>query len=241
MAEYTTHHFDSSSRYTVSVGYDRRLYDHDLDGSIAHARMLARQGIVTQADADAIVGGLEAVRREIEGGGFHWREDLEDLHMNIETRLFELIGEPAARLHTARSRNDQVATATRLYVRDAIDRLTALLRDLQRALLDLASRESDAVLPGYTHLQRAQPVLFAHHMLAYFEMFRPRRRPASRRAQAGERAPTRFGRARGGALTLSTANGWRGSSVSKAYPRTRWTPSLTAITSWNCWRPPLSA
>ena len=185
MAEYTTHHFDSSSRYTVSVGYDRRLYDHDLDGSIAHARMLARQGIVTQADADAIVGGLEAVRREIVGGGFHWREDLEDLHMNIETRLFELIGEPAARLHTARSRNDQVATATRLYVRDAIDRLTAILRSLQRALLDLASRESDAVLPGYTHLQRAQPVLFAHHMLAYFEMFD---RDAARLADARKRA-----------------------------------------------------
>ena len=216
------------------------FYDHDLDGSIAHARMLARQGIVTQADADAIVGGLEAVRREIEGGGFHWREDLEDLHMNIETRLFELIGEPAARLHTARSRNDQVATATRLYVRDAIDRLTALLRDLQRALLDLASRESDAVLPGYTHLQRAQPVLFAHHMLAYFEMFD---RDAARLADARKRRTCSHSvRARSrGCPTLSTANGWRGSSVSRAYPRTRWTPSLTAITSWNCWRPPLSA
>ncbi len=171
MTNYTTHHFEAVSRYTVSVGYDRRLYAHDIDGSIAHARMLGKQGVIAEADADAIVEGLEAVRREIEGGAFLWREDLEDLHMNIESRLHELIGEPAARLHTARSRNDQVATATRLFVRDAIDELARLLRELQAALLTVASREPGVALPGYTHLQRAQPVLLAHHLLAYFEMF----------------------------------------------------------------------
>jgi argininosuccinate lyase len=170
MTGYSTHHFQSASRYTVSVHYDRRLAPYDLDGSVAHARMLANQGIITQADAGAIVGGLEAVRREIDEGVFPWREDLEDLHMNIEVRLHELVGEPAGRLHTARSRNDQVATATRLWVRAALDRAIAGLRAFQDALLSLAERHPDAVMPGYTHLQRAQPVLFAHHLLAYVEM-----------------------------------------------------------------------
>ena len=170
MADYTTHHFQSSSRYTVSVHYDRRLSAHDIDGSIAHARMLGRQGIITQEDAGAIVGGLEAVRREIEGDLFPWREDLEDLHMNIEVRLHELIGEPAAKLHTARSRNDQTATATRMFVREAIGRAGERIHAMQDALLTVAERHADAVMPGYTHLQRAQPVLFAHHLLAYVEM-----------------------------------------------------------------------
>ena len=171
MAEYTTHHFEAASTYTVSVGYDRRLYPYDIDGSIAHARMLGRQGIVTQADADAIVGGLEAVRGEIEDGVFPWRDELEDVHMNIEVRLHELIGEPAARLHTARSRNDQVATATRMFVRDAIANAQSGLREVQSTLVSMAEKHPDAIMPGYTHLQRAQPVLFAHHLLAYFEMF----------------------------------------------------------------------
>ena len=171
MTAYATHHFEAASRYTVSVGYDRRLYAYDVAGSVAHARMLARQGIIPQADADAIADGLEAVRREIESGAFPWREEHEDLHMNIEARLRELIGEPAARLHTARSRNDQVSTATRLYVRDAVDRAVRELRALQGALLALAERDGDSLMPGYTHLQRAQPVPFAHHLLAYFEMF----------------------------------------------------------------------
>jgi argininosuccinate lyase len=170
MTGYSTHHFQSASRYTVSVHYDRRLAPFDLDGSVAHARMLANQGIITQADAGAIVGGLEAIRKEIDSGLFPWREDLEDLHMNIEVRLHELVGEPAGRLHTARSRNDQVATATRLWVRAAIDRAIGGLRTFQDALLALAERHPDAVMPGYTHLQRAQPVLFAHHLLAYVEM-----------------------------------------------------------------------
>ncbi|MCH8848609.1 MAG: argininosuccinate lyase [Chloroflexi bacterium] len=185
MADYTTHHFTAASRYTVSVGYDRRLYAHDIEASMAHARMLGRQGIVSKADAKAIVGGLEDVRREIEAGSFVWRDELEDLHMNIEARLHELIGEPAARLHTARSRNDQVATATRMYVRSAIAETDRGLRQLQDALVSVAEAHRDAIMPGYTHLQRAQPVLFAHHLLAYFEMFD---RDAERFSQAARRA-----------------------------------------------------
>ena len=185
MSTYSTHHFEAVSRYTVSLAYDRRLYAHDIDGSAAHARMLARQGVISEEDAGAIVAGLAAVRGEIESGVFPWRDELEDLHMNVETRLHELIGEPAARLHTARSRNDQVATATRMWTRDAVDALAAALRALQGALLALAERSPDAVMPGYTHLQRAQPVLFAHHLLAYFEMFD---RDAGRLADARRRA-----------------------------------------------------
>ena len=197
MADYATHHFEADSSYTVSIGYDRRLYAHDIDGSIAHARMLGRQGIITQEDAGAIVSGLEALRKEIESGLFRWREDLEDIHMNIEVRLHELIGEPAARLHTARSRNDQVATATRLFVRGAIERAQARIGDVQSALLALARKHPDAIMPGYTHLQRAQPVLFAHHLLAYFEMLDrdsgpPERLPAPRqRSAARQRGPGR--------------------------------------------------
>ncbi len=185
MTEYTTHHFQAESRYTVSVGYDRRLYRHDINGSVAHARMLAKQGIILQADADAIVNGLEEVRREIEAGTFPWREELEDLHMNIEGRLHEKIGEAAGRLHTARSRNDQVATALRLFTRDAIAGTTALMRRLQGALLDLAETHVSVLMPGYTHLQRAQPVLLAHHLLAYFEMLE---RDAARLADCARRA-----------------------------------------------------
>ena len=185
MSEYTTHHFQAASTYTVSVGYNKRLYPYDIEGSMAHARMLGHQGIISQADAGAIVGGLEGVRREIEEGLFPWRDELEDLHMNIEVRLHELIGAPAGRLHTARSRNDQVATATRMFVRDAVANAQTALRGVQDALLGIAERHKDAVMPGYTHLQRAQPVLFAHHMLAYFEMFD---RDIERFADCGRRA-----------------------------------------------------
>ena len=171
MTDYTTHRFRAASRYTVSLAFDRRLYHHDITASIAHARMLARQGIITEADGAAIESGLEDVRREIEAETFPWREELEDLHMNVEHRLHELVGEPAARLHTARSRNDQVATATRMYVRDAARDTAGRLRLLQGALLDAAEAHPGALLPGYTHLQRAQPVLLAHHLLAYVEMF----------------------------------------------------------------------
>jgi len=156
--------------YSASVGYDRRLYAHDIAGSVAHARMLGAQGIIPDGDATQIVRGLEEIRDEIEAGKFEWREDLEDVHLNIEVALRERIGDAGARLHTARSRNDQVATDVRLFVMDSCDRAVDGLRDVQRALVTLAEANADAAMPGYTHLQRAQPVLFAHHLLAYFEM-----------------------------------------------------------------------
>ena len=132
--------------------------------------MLGRQGIVPESEVEAICKGLDAIEREIESGAFPFREELEDIHMNVETRLAELIGEPAGRLHTARSRNDQVALDVRLFLRDAIDYAIAGFRSFQNALLSQAEANADAIMPGYTHLQRAQPVLVAHHLLAYFEM-----------------------------------------------------------------------
>ncbi|MEF3167908.1 MAG: argininosuccinate lyase [Deltaproteobacteria bacterium] len=159
-------------RFTSSVHFDRRLAPYDIAGSLAHARMLFKQGIITRDERDAIVSGLEGIRDEISAGSFVWREDLEDVHMNIEHALVERIGEAGKKLHTARSRNDQVATDARLYVRDEIDRINGLLGRLQKALVHQARSHADLVIPGYTHLQRAQPVLWAHHMLAYFEMFR---------------------------------------------------------------------
>ena len=158
------------SDYTVSIHYDRRLYREDIAGSKAHAAMLAKQGIITQEDANAIIAGLGRVQEEIERGQFAWNPALEDLHMNIERRLTDLIGPAGGRLHTGRSRNDQVALDLRLYTRAAIADTVAGLRSVQRALVGLGERYCDVVMPGYTHLQRAQPVLFAHHMLAYFEM-----------------------------------------------------------------------
>ena len=161
---------NTPSDYTVSIHYDRRLYRQDIAGSIAHARMLARQGIITPEDADAIVAGLREIRHEIELGSFPWRPELEDIHMNIERRLHEKIGAAAGRLHTARSRNDQVATDMRLYVMAAIDDVLGEIHALRRALADQARAHATVVMAGYTHLQRAQPVYFAHHALAYFEM-----------------------------------------------------------------------
>ncbi len=170
--------------YSASIGFDRRLYREDIAGSIAHARMLAKQGIIEDADRDAIVEGLRAIEAEIEAGRFEFREDREDIHLNIEAALAERIGEPARRLHTARSRNDQVATDLRMFVRAACDEAAARLRALRGALIDLAAREAETVVPGYTHLQRAQPVLLAHHLLAYEEMFA---RDAERLRQARRR------------------------------------------------------
>ena len=159
------------SAYTVSIHYDRRLYRQDIAGSVAHARMLAKQGIISDDDAASIVEGLGRVKQEIEAGEFPWDASLEDLHMNIERRLHQLIGPAAGRLHTGRSRNDQIALDMRLYTREVIAEAISGLRRVQLALLQLARRHQRVVMPGYTHLQRAQPVLFAHHMLAYFEMF----------------------------------------------------------------------
>jgi argininosuccinate lyase len=156
--------------YTTSVPFDWRLYPYDIAGSIAHARMLAKQGIITDKDAETIVNGLTAIQREIESGEFHFKPELEDIHMNIEARLIEMVGEVGGRLHTARSRNDQVALDLRLFSREAIATTLVKLAELQRALVTLAEANQNVSIPGYTHLQRAQPVLLAHHLLAYFEM-----------------------------------------------------------------------
>ena len=159
------------AKFTESISYDRRLYRYDIEGSKAHAAMLAKQGIIPKADADAIVKGLDAVLAEIESGKFQFKEELEDIHMNIESRLTELIGTPGARLHTGRSRNDQIATDERLYMRHEAAEVIDGLKKFQRTLVALAERHSDVIMPGFTHTQHAQPVLFAHHLLAYVEMF----------------------------------------------------------------------
>jgi argininosuccinate lyase len=158
-------------RYTASVFFDKRLWQADLEGSLAHAGMLARQGIISSADHAAIETGMAQIRREIESGAFEWKLDLEDVHLNIEARLTQLAGDAGKRLHTGRSRNDQVATDVRLWLRGEIDLIGALLTDLQQALLTLAEKNVEVILPGFTHLQVAQPVSFGHHMLAYVEMF----------------------------------------------------------------------
>jgi argininosuccinate lyase len=174
-------------RINVSIDFDRRLYAQDIAGSKAHCAMLVQTGVLSAADGAAILAGLEAVLQEIRDGSFQFRQDLEDIHMNVEARLAELIGEPAGRLHTARSRNDQVATDFRLWVRDAIDGLGTMLKDLQTALVDKAEAHAGTVLPGFTHLQAAQPVTFGHHMLAYVEMIgRDRSRLADARVRLNE-------------------------------------------------------
>ena len=162
---------DLVKRYTASVFFDKRLAQFDIQGSLAHAEMLAHQGIISAEDYAAIQKGMAQIRDEVASGKFEWLLDLEDVHLNIEKRLTELAGDAGKRLHTGRSRNDQVATDIRLYLRSAIDDIVNLLRDFRVALLDLAERHTDTILPGFTHMQVAQPVTFGHHLLAYVEMF----------------------------------------------------------------------
>jgi len=174
-------------RINVSIGFDRRLYAQDIAGSLAHAAMLVRQNILSPEDGALIARGLEQIRAEIESGKFPFRTEHEDIHFNVEVRLRELIGEAAGRLHTARSRNDQVATDVKLWVRDAIDRIDPAMRDLQQALIDKAEEHAATVMPGFTHLQVAQPVTFGHHLLAYVEMIgRDRGRLADARRRLNE-------------------------------------------------------
>ena len=158
-------------RYTASVFFDKRLWRADIQGSLAHADMLAAQGIISASDLADIQKGMAQITHDIEHSQFEWQLDLEDVHLNIEARLTQLVGDAGKRLHTGRSRNDQVATDVRLWLRDEIDAISALLVDLQRALVDVAAKHVDVILPGFTHLQVAQPVSFAHHLLAYVEMF----------------------------------------------------------------------
>ena len=158
------------TEYTTAVPYDIRLYPYDITGSIAHAKMLAKQGIISPREGEVIIKGLEFIREEIEQGGFQFKTEMEDIHMSIEARLLEKVGEVGGKLHTARSRNDQIALDMRLFTREAISNTLAGLKDLQRALIGWAEANKEVVMPGYTHLQPAQPVLLAHHLLAYFEM-----------------------------------------------------------------------
>jgi len=157
--------------YVASIPFDWRLYRQDIRGSIAHAKMLAKQEIIADSDAGAIIDGLSSIRQEIDQREFQFRPELEDIHMNIEARLFEKIGDVAGKLHTARSRNDQVALDLRLFVKEEILRAVDGLKALQHSLTELAESNKDVIMPGYTHLQQAQPILLAHHLLAYFEMF----------------------------------------------------------------------
>ncbi|AVP57225.1 argininosuccinate lyase [Pulveribacter suum] len=175
---------DLVKRYTSSVFFDKRLWQADIAGSLAHADMLAAQGIISAADHAAIERGMATITQEIEAGQFDWQLDLEDVHLNIEARLTQLAGDAGKRLHTGRSRNDQVATDVRLWLRSEIDLIDGLLTELQRALVEVAGNNVEVILPGFTHLQVAQPVSFAHHLLAYVEMFsrdQERMRDARRR------------------------------------------------------------
>lgn len=175
---------DLVKRYTASVFFDNRMAAVDIEGSLAHAEMLAHQQIISQTDYAEIVRGMTQIREEIASGKFEWLLDLEDVHLNIEKRLTELVGDAGKRLHTGRSRNDQVATDIRLYVRASIDDILSLIRDLRLALVNLAEQHADTIMPGFTHLQVAQPITFGHHMLAYVEMFG---RDAERLADARKR------------------------------------------------------
>ena len=162
---------DLVKRYTASVFFDKRLWEADITGSLAHADMLAAQGIISTDDHASIRRGMDTIRSEIESGEFDWKLDLEDVHLNIEARLTQLVGDAGKRLHTGRSRNDQVATDVRLWLRGEIDAISGLLAELQHSLLAVAEKNVEVILPGFTHLQVAQPVSFGHHMLAYVEMF----------------------------------------------------------------------
>jgi argininosuccinate lyase len=174
-------------KINASIGFDKALYKQDIQGSKAHSAMLAAQGILTEADRDAIHAGLDEIEKEIEAGVFDFKTELEDIHMNVESRLREKIGDAGARLHTGRSRNDQVVTDVRLWLRDALDGLDGLMRGLQEALIDQAEANADTLMPGYTHLQSAQPVTFGHHLMAYVEMVgRDRGRLADCRGRLNE-------------------------------------------------------
>ncbi|MEK6539413.1 MAG: argininosuccinate lyase [Deltaproteobacteria bacterium] len=158
--------------FNASISFDKRLYKHDIMGSIVHAKMLAKVGIIKKREAERIISGLKAIEKEIEAGKFRFTSDMEDIHMAIEKRLIEKTGSVGGKLHTARSRNDQVALDVRLYLRDEIGEVKGLIRELQKTFVGIAKKNMDCIMPGYTHLQRAQPILFSHHLLSYYEMLK---------------------------------------------------------------------
>ena len=162
---------DLLKRYNASVNFDKRMWRQDIRGSLAHAKMLVKQNIISAEDGEKIQNGMQQIIKEIESGEFQWSLDLEDVHFNIESRLIALVGDAGKRLHTARSRNDQVATDIRLFLRDNVDLILQKLTDFRKVLVNLAEREAATAMPGLTHLQVAQPITFGHHMMAYFEMF----------------------------------------------------------------------
>src|SRR3972149_12135515 len=156
--------------FTASIHFDKRLYHYDIEGSIAHAKMLAKQGIISKSEGTAIIKGLKEIERSMDKGNFLFQEDDEDIHMAIEKALINRVGEAGGKLHTARSRNDQVALDMRLYLREEITQIVDILREAKDTLVEIARKEIGTILPGYTHLRKAQPVLLAHYFLAYFEM-----------------------------------------------------------------------
>ncbi len=190
-------------RFTASVHFDRELYRQDIQGSIAHARMLGKQGLISPAETEAIVRELQKIRQEIEEGKFEWKEEYEDVHLNLEAALTERLGETGAKLHTGRSRNDQIALDMRLYVREASDRVCKAITEVQKAILSLAEAYADVIMPGYTHLQRAQPVLFSHHIMAYFWMLERDKGRFSDAAQRADECPLGAGALAGSTLPLS--------------------------------------
>ena len=213
-------------RYTASVNFDKRMAEADIAGSVAHAKMLAKCGIISKDDLNDIERGMRQILQEIKENRFEWKLELEDVHLNIEARLTELVGDAGKRLHTGRSRNDQVALDIRLYLRNEIDQIMDLLSHLQESLLTVAEKNIDTIMPGYTHMQVAQPVTLGHHCLAYAEMFeRDRERLADCRKRVNrsalQRSPV--------PLIRSTVSTRLNSSDLKASLRTLWTPSATVI------------
>jgi len=190
-------------RFTASVHFDRELYRQDIQESIAHVRMLANQGLISPEESEAIVGELQKIREEIEEGKFEWKEEYEDVHLNVEAALIERLGEIGAKLHTGRSRNDQIALDMRLYIREASERVRKAIEEVQKAILSLAETYADVIMPGYTHLQRAQPILFSLHIMAYFWMLERDKGRFSDAARRADECPLGAGALAGSTLPLS--------------------------------------
>jgi len=190
-------------KFTASVHFDRELYRQDIQGSIAHVQMLANQGLILPEESEAIVRELQKIRQEIEEGKFDWKEEYEDVHLNVEAALIERLGETGAKLHTGRSRNDQIALDMRLYIREASEIICKAIEEVQKAILTLAETYADVIMPGYTHLKRAQPILFSHHIMAYFWMLERDKGRFSDAVRRADECPLGAGALAGSTLPLS--------------------------------------